>query len=517
MSSSRTINTLRNTVTGVVGQFIIYFTTFVYRTVFIYVLGTTYLGVQGLFTNILILLSVVELGIGSAINFSLYKPLAEGNIEKVKKLMNYYKRLYRLIACAVALLGISLLPFLDFFIKDNLDIAEPLSVIYILYLINSLASYISAHKQALIMADQKSYIITLYRNGFLIVRDILLITWLLLYQAFLPTLIIQVITTLLINIFLARKANKMYPYLKEKNIPALDLDTKKDLNEKISSMFLYKLGATVIHGTDNILISKFIGITWVGMYSNYLLIINSAKTLIMHLITALTPSVGNSIALADKKTVFQIYNSLYFIIFWIFSLFTTCFFILLNPFITLWIGEEFLFSQLILGAIVLNFYLYGIHQHMLIYRNALGLYQYAKSKPIFEAIINLVVSIYLIQQFGFIGVIFGTTISYVTTGLWIEPYVLYKYFLKSGKKDYWVKYIKYLGITIFNIILMYAIADRLFNGTILMFIVLAFLCLIIPNLIIVIVFHKTLEYKDFIKRIKYFYIKIVKKLKEKYG
>ncbi|RDW20756.1 lipopolysaccharide biosynthesis protein [Oceanobacillus chungangensis] len=515
MSNSRTINTLRNTVSGIMGQFLIYLTTFVYRTIFIYVLGKTYLGISGLFTNILMLLSIVELGIGSAINFSLYKPIAEGNIQKIKSLMHFYKRLYRIIAIAVAVLGLSLLPFLDFFIVGSLDISEPLSLIYILYLLNSLVSYISAHKQALIMADQKGYIITVYRNGFLLVRDVLLIIWLLIFNTFLPTLIIQVVTTLLINLFLSRKANKMYPYLRDKNVLSLDLDTKKDLTIKIKSMFLYKIGATIVHGTDNILISKFIGIGSVGMYSNYLLVINSARTLIQYLITALTPSVGNSIALSDRKTVFRIYNSLYFIIFWIYSLFATCFFILLNPFITIWIGEEYLFSQLIVAAIVLNFYLYGIHQHMLIYRNALGLYQYAKSKPIFEAIINLVASIYLLKQFGLVGVILGTTISYITTGLWIEPYVLYKHFLKTGSKEYWIRYIIYISITILNITLMYFIAEFIFDGTLLMFIVLAMLCIIIPNIIIVLVFHNTPEFVDFIKRIKHLVNQMLTKLKSR--
>lgn len=446
-SSNRTNKAVLSTVTGVVGYLITYLIAFAYRTVFIHSLGKVYLGVEGLFSNILAMLALAELGVGTAITFSLYKPLAERDEEKIKSLMAYFKKFYIGIACFIAVAGLILTPFIGFFIKEPPDIKEPLWLVYILYLASTVASYSIVYKQTLINADQKVYVVSIVQNLTTILRSILQIIWLLTVRTFIPVLIIQIVMQLLSNAVLAVKANKLYPFLQSKEIQPLDNETKASISDKIKSLFLYKIGAYVVAGTDNILISKFLGIVLVGMYSNYNTLITMAKTFSNFFIKAVTPGVGNLTATRSPDEGQRVFHELNFLVFYVFSLVTIEFAVLLNPFITLWIGKDYLLDNWTIFFILINFYLYGLHQNQLIFRNVLGLYVYCRWKPVVEAIINIVASLIFIHFIGLPGVFLGTVTSFMMTAFWVEPYVLYKYYFKRGIKKYCLDYASYALFT----------------------------------------------------------------------
>jgi O-antigen/teichoic acid export membrane protein len=499
-SNSRTSNIIRSTVYGIGGYIVTYLFSFITRTVFILTLGQIYLGVQGLFSSILSFLALTELGLGSAIMFSLYKPIADNDTEKIKSLMEYYKKAYRIIGLLVLVFGLILIPFLDFFINEPLDIPESLEIIYLLYLLNSVLSYFLIYKQSLIRAYQKTHIVSLYTNIFTIVRDITQIVCLLTFKSFIPTLIIIVFFTFISNVALSLKADKMYPYAKNTKGYKLDKHTRIDITTKIKSMFLYRIGAYVVIGTDNILISKFFGVIYVGLYSNYYILIALVKTLTGFFTTAVTPSLGNIISTSDVKSVRKVFEELNFMIFWLYSFCSVCLYILLNPFITIWLGNDYLLSENIVILIVINFYIYGIHQNMLIFRNALGLYVQAKWKPIAEAIVNLIASLILIDYFGLAGVFLGTMVSFLTTALWIEPVVLFKHYLGKGVSKYFVEYIYFALTTVISSIIIKYITDTINNHSILTWVVKLIICLIVHNLIIIIIYRKTNAYKDCLRR-----------------
>lgn len=494
-TSSRTSNTAKSMAAGLIGYIITYVATFAYRTVFIYSLGQTYLGIQGLFSNILSMLALAELGISTAITFSLYKPLADNNKEKIKSLMHYFKVAYLIIGAVIAVIGLSLTSFLDFFIKERPDIPESLVLIYFLYLFDTVISYAFVHKQAIIRADQKVYVISIATNIFQILRDIVQIIWLIIGKSFLPVLIIQISSTFLLNVYLARKADMLYPYLKERNVKKLDDETKKDITDKVKSLFFYKIGAFVVNGTDNLLISKFIGIIAVGLYSNYYTLIAMIKTLTNYFIKAVTPSVGNYTATKTIEESEKLFYELNFLVFWIFSFCSAMFVGLINPFIVFWIGESYLLDLNTVWILILNFYMYGLHQNQLIYRNVLGLYVYCRWKPIVEAIVNIVASLIFMRFFGLFGVFLGTTTSFVCTSLWVEPYVLYKYYFKNSVKKYLVDYSEYFIYTLAVCALVYFCTKILPTKGIVGLCIIAASAFLIHTVSFVIVFYRTSEFK----------------------
>ena len=499
---SRIKNTIRNTLYGVCGQIISYIFNFAYRTVFIHVLSINYLGVNGLFGDILSMLSLAELGVGSAITFSLYKPLAENDRKKLKGLMRYYCKAYKIIGVTVAIIGISLLPFLDYIIKDKPNIPN-LNLIYILYLVDSVTTYFFAYKRSIIIADQQGYIDIINKNIFIIIRSLLQIVILILTGNFIYTLIIQVICSFMSNLSISRKADKLHSFLKEKDKCILDVSTKKDLFKKIRAMFYHNIGSVVVLGTDNLLMASYIGVYWVGIYSNYSMIINIISSFVRQFTDTIVASIGNMTSLDSTEKSYNVFNVLFFVNYWIYCFASICLITLLNPFITLWIGEKYILNQSIVLLIVLNFYIGGMRQNVIAFRNTLGLFWNDRYKPIFESIINLVASIILLKKIGIAGVFLGTSISLASTSLWVEPYILFKHYFKKSPKKYFVKYISRFFLTSCLAMFMLLISKKIFDGSLGSLIILVILCFILINLILFAIFFRRKEFKYIGSIIKY--------------
>ena len=509
--NSRTKNTLISASTGLLGYLVTYLVAFVYRTVFIHSLGKVYLGVEGLFSNILALLSLAELGISTAISFSLYKPLAENDKETIKSLMAYFKKFYIAIAAFIAVAGAILTPFIDFFIKEPPNIKEPLWLIYLLYLAGTVASYGIVYKQTLINADQKVYICSVIQNLTTILRSIAQIVWLITVGSFIPILVIQIVSQLLSNYVLAIKADKLYPFLRTKPIAPLDKTVNDSISKKIKALFLYKIGAVVVTGTDNILISKFIGIVQVGVYTNYNTLLLMAKTLTNFLIKAITPGVGNLSVTKTPAEGQRIFHELNFLVFYIFSLFTLEFAVLLNPFITLWIGSEYLLDGFTVSILLVNFYLYGMHQTQLIYRNVLGLYIYCRWKPVVEAVVNIGASLLFIRYCGLPGVFLGTFTSFMATAFWVEPYVLYKYYFKSSAREYCVNYLQY-AVFATGVVSACKFATKSFElSTWVSVVMMGVVLVLIHAFLVFMVFRKKQEVVSSFRRIRFVVESIVKR------
>lgn len=441
---SRITNVLNNTAMSIACYTISCFSAFIYRTVFIHYLNSDYLGLQGVLTNILQMLSLADLGIGSAMVFSMYKPLYEKDFLTLSALVNFYKNTYRIIAIVVCILGVFVLPFLNFFIGDAANIKEPIYVIYLLYLLNSVISYLYAYKQSLLCADQREYLVSICTAAMQIIKVIFQITTLVLWRSFVFTLIVQIICTFIQNWTGSYIAKKQYSHIFAQPIVELKPDAKVAINDRVFAMMKYRIGAYIIDGTDNLLISKLCGLTMVGIYSNYLLIISVLRMLIGYLTKAFTPSVGHYEAQNGKDAMSQIILEINFIFFVIGCVITVCIYGCINPFIRLWIGSEYVFNDYILIVICLNFYITSMHQAMLIFRNALGLYTYMQFKPIAEATINLFVAILGGIYYGISGILAATSISFFLTSFWIEPYVLYKKYKIRGWDEYWKLNIGYL-------------------------------------------------------------------------
>ncbi|SQC08424.1 membrane protein involved in the export of O-antigen and teichoic acid [Clostridium perfringens] len=501
----RTKNSIKNICYGLIGQTLSILISFFARIIFLRYLNEQYLGINGLFMNIINVLSLAELGVGPAIIFSLYDPLAKKDNEKVKSLMMLYKKVYIIIGSIIGVLGILITPFIGYFTK-NINGVDNIHLIYVLFVINSSISYFYSYKRSLLIADQKKFIATIYRYTFFILLNILQSLILVFTKNYILFLILQITCTFLENLFVAKATDKLFPFINENEYKKIDNYTKNTIIKNVKAMMMHKIGGIVVGSTDNIIISKFIGIDYVGLYSNYLLIINALNIVTGVMFDALTASVGNLSALETEDKVEEIFNVINFLGTWIFSFISITLFIMINPFIELWIGSKYLFKINIVFVLVINFFMTGMRKSVLTFRDALGLYWYDRYKAIFEALINLILSIILARKFGIIGVFTGTIISTLTTCFWIEPYILYKYGFRKNVKKYFMTYTKSLIITIIIGIITYKLTKNIIGNIFFVFVIKLLLCLTIPNLIIITIYKNTKEFKyvfNIIRNIKF--------------
>ena len=507
---SRTENSIINSTMSIITQVLTVILNFAVKTVFIKMLNDEYLGVNGLFTNIITMLSLADLGIGIAIPYSLYKPLAEKDEQKINILMNFYKKIYNIIGMVVLLIGLSLTPFLGLIIKDIPDNVPNLSLIYMLFVIHSASSYFFVYKKFLIDSDQKGYITSRIIFAFSTILSIIQIILLVITKNYILFLLASIIMVILQNIYISYKANKMYPFIKNKTNDKLSKDDVKDIKKNVSSLFIYKVGTVIMNGTDNIIISKFIGLIIVGFYSNYVLIINSVTNVLNQIFNAITSSIGNLVVTTNKKRSKEIYDNLNFANFWLYSLFGICLMVLINPFIDIWIGKKYVMIFSIVFLLVLNFYILGMQSVTNSFINAYGLFWKAKYRPIIMVIINIVVSVILVQFIKIEGVLVGTLISRLVTTAWLDPYIVHKYGFKISSKKYYIDYVKYLSTFIIVALLVNYLISFVAITNIIVLILMAILVVIVINIIFILLFFKTSEFNYFFDKIKNLFLKKVR-------
>ena len=491
----RTKNSFLNFMANTGSYIINLILSFIARTIFIKVLSAEYLGVNGLFGNILSVLSLAELGIGTAMLFHLYKPIADEDEDEICRMMNLYRILYSIVAAVVSVLGLALVPFLDVLIKDKPDI-DNLTTIYLLYLAGTVCSYLWGYKRAIIDGHQKSYVGTIYNTVFTTIQFVLQIIVLLIFKDFIIYLVIQIGCVILTNIAVAHKADKMYPYLKRDKKSLPDKKKIKSIFKNMGAMSIHKLGDVVLNNTDSLIMSSFVGIVSVGIYSNYLMISASINTALMGVLGSTTASIGNLNAEEDKESLFRVFNVLEFLCFWIYSYVCVGMMIVYNPFMEAWAGEEYVFALPIVFIFVLNFYISGMRKVVLIFRDAMGLYWYDRYKPLFEVTINLVLSIILAQKIGIVGVFIGTFVSVMSTCFWVEPYVVYKHGFKRGVSHYFLLFIKYTAIMFAVGGASYWICSFIEMGGFLEVILKGVICTVIYNGVLLLLFFRTEEFKE---------------------
>lgn len=444
-------NTIKNFLVGSGAQIITNLMMFLCRTIFIKLLGENYLGVNGLFSNILGMLSLAELGITPAIVYALYKPVAQKDEKRIAQYMNFYKKAYWLIATVIAVIGLSLVPFLEFFIKDSSGI-QHLRFIYIIMLSTNALSYLFAYKTQIFIVDQKNYVTVLFQNAFLIVQNIVQIVVLYYTRNFIIYILVQFVTTMLCNILLYCKAQREYTFLKKYKRLKLDKQSIKDVYQKVRATMMHKLGGFILNSTDNLVLSAYVGLGAVGLYSNYVMIIGIIQSYMRQVFSAVSASIGNLVATTGEKRQYEVFRMTYFVSFCLHCFCFACFWTLFEPFITLWIGAHYVLDKGTVFVVLVNFYLYGTQGAIDSFVNASGLFWRTRYKPVFECLINLGVSVYLAKTMGIIGVFIGTLTSYIFTG-WIGAVVLYKDQFKIDSWRYFVCFAAYFGINIANALL----------------------------------------------------------------
>lgn len=414
-------------------------------------LGMDVLGLNGVFANIIAILSLSELGIGSAITFALYKPLAENDTESIKALMGFFKKAYNIIALVVLILGLIILPFTTLIVKSNVFNSTFVYMSYAIFLISSVASYLWVYKRTLIIADQKNYLvtgITLVMNTIVKVGQLLVVIF---TANFFLYLLVNFFAIIFTNLYISIVADKMYPYLKDKYPPKLETETQKMIISKTKALFMHSIGTVIVFGTDNILISVFSGVADAGKYTSYLSIVNMIGMFITLIFDNLKDSVGNFMVSKNQEEKYDLFKKLFFLNQSSVYICAICLLVLLPSFIEIWLGADILLSKWVLYAMIASFIISKGRTPIGTIKATAGLFENDKYAPIIESFINLGVSILLGKYLGILGVILGTIISSVCVPFVVQPFVVYKHVFSKNLVLYFLMQLR--DVTIFGICL----------------------------------------------------------------
>lgn len=504
MKSERKKSSFKNMITAVSSNVLTIIVGLVAQAVFIKILGSEYLGLNGLFSNVISMLGIVELGMGSAIIYNMYKPIAEEDHEKIKSLMQFYKKSYRIITLIISIIGIMIIPFIKYIVDiESVTVGINVYLVYILFLLETICSYILSYKRSMLYADQKEYITNIIHMGYTILVNTMQLTFLYFTHDYYLYLIIKVMMRLVENIVISSYVNRRYSYLLDNNVTKLDSKTEKDIFQKIKALFFHKIGTFIVSGTDNIIISKYLGLVTVGLYSNYYMIINAVQTVINHIIQATRASVGNLLVTESKTKQFDIFNKIRFVNFWISCFSSICIFVIMDSFITIWIGYKFVLPTKVLLVLVINFFIVSSRSTYGAFKEAAGIFYEDRFVPIIESLLNIVLSIIFVKKFGLMGVFMGTIASGLV--LWCYSYPKYVYNKLFGRKisDYIKETIYYFIIFILIAGFTYSLAILIsFDNIYLQFISNVLIALIAPNVIMLLLFSKDENFKYFINMLK---------------
>jgi len=496
----RTKKSIRNVSVMLITQLITFALAFASRTVFIKTLGAEYLGFYGLFNNILNLLSLAEMGMGTAIAYALYKPIAENNTEQIKSILAFYRKCYFSIGFFVIAIGCLMIPFLPHLIKGEITVNVNLNHVYLCFLANSAITYFFAHKRTIIDETQNKYLTTSIDFAINVIVSITQIIILLQFKDFMHFLFVRVLGTAINSSLIFIFANRKFSYIKEKAV-ALSSQARNKIWSNVSILFFNKLGDATVLGTSFLIISAFVGIEAVGVYSNYTLIVGTITVFCNLFIIGTDASIGNAIATLSKKEVYVIFRKIAFLIFCIGGLSAVCLVNLLNPFIELWAGKDYLLSNSVVYAITANFFFMQNRLLVKTFKTNAGVFRPDMYKPLVEMVFNLSLSISLAHIYGVLGVLIGTLANTFFVCIWVEAFIVHKYVFASRIAGY----LKMYAIQVLALMVSCALSLYI-NSFTDNFILKCVVSISASALVYLLFFFKTEEFKHLIKIITNFYI-----------
>lgn len=495
-NTNRTESAIKNTIFGVFNKFITILLLFITRTVIIYFIGIEYAGLNSLFSSILQVLNLAELGISSAVVFCMYKPMAENDTETLCSLLYFIKRIYYIIGCIVLIVGITIIPFLSILVKGEIPNGLNMGILYIIYLINTVVGYFFfAYKSTLLYAGQKVGFLSNINSIILLIQNILQIVGLIVTKNYYMYLILMPIFTVLNNILVAVIVKKEYPDIVCKG--KLKSENKKIIIMKIKGLFISKICVTSRNAFDSIFISSYIGLTTLAIYGNYMYIMYAILGILGVITTAITAGVGNSIV---TESVHKNYNDLRkfnFIFNWISGFCTCCIFTMIQPFMILWMGNNSLFPLSMVILICTYFYFLNIGSIRAVYHDAAGLWWEARFRAVFEAVLNLILNFMLTKSFGVFGTILGTLISLILVNYCYGTQIVFKYYFKGiNPKQYFLDNFLYGITTLVGCIVTYYIINLFHVGNVVKLIMALGASIFVFNTIYFICFFKTSIFKE---------------------
>lgn len=497
----RTKNASRNIVYGVTLKAYQIIMPFIIRTAMIYLMGVQYLGLNSLFTSILQILNLAELGVGTAMVYSMYQPIAEDDSITICALMKLYRTYYRVIGAVIAIMGLILMPFVPKLITG--DVPGDINI-YILYLLNLgstvLSYWLFAYKNSILQAYQRIDVISkveLGTNTFQYLGQ-LLVLWL--FHDYYLYVIVMFLSQALTNIVTALYANKLYP--KFKPLGEIEIKKKKEINRRIKDLFTSKIGFVVVNFADTIVISAFLGLTSLAIYQNYYFIINSITCFIFIINNSICAGVGNSLLTESLDKNYRDYEKFNFILFWILCICVSCFVGLIQPFMKLWVGKDLMLSDGMVFLFCMYFLCNVIERSWSCFKEAAGVWHNDRFRPLIYGIANLIVNLLLVRYIGLYGIVLSTIVSCLFISIpWIA-HDTFKLIYKRSIVGFLKQILGYIVIIIISAVCNYYICDMIKRESFIWFIVKCIISVLIPNVLYLIINLKSDLMKDSVKLVK---------------
>lgn len=527
----RTKNSVINIIVSCLSYGIIMIGSFVTRKIFVDILGLEIVGIDGAFTNVVNTLAIVELGLGVGIVYKLYKPIAEKNWNQVAVVLCFLRRCYTVIASCVAILGISLAYFVVMPLKEDFSKIW-LAQIFILYVIDVVTSYLYSHKRAMFIADQRNYVNNIIHIAAQLVLFISQIFVLKFFASFEGYLLCKIGSRLIENLIISYRFDKKYSFVNLKIRQFMPDIEKKDLFKNMKALLLHKISGFGTTTVSNLIIAYCVSLRVTGIYNNYMLIVMALTTVTNEIFNGIIASFGNLLNTSGAKKVYENFNILYFLNFLLYSFIVTAFVCLSTPFISIWTGENSAFGIWTTIAITGYMYIYGMRQSIGMAKVSAGIYDQDKYLAVIGALITFIFSWILVKPLGISGVMLGNIIGIVAIPYWVQPFLVYDGIFKKSVKSYHVKFVIYTFLTMLYAFISYALCDFIYRNThvvdnlsgnfarclnisekislhVSQILVNAVICVVIPNLLNLILFCRTKEFKSlwnylksFLKRVK---------------
>ncbi|MDO5852422.1 MAG: polysaccharide biosynthesis C-terminal domain-containing protein [Methanobacteriaceae archaeon] len=487
---TRTKNTIFNIIYSVINKVINIISPFLIRTLMIYYFGVKYLGINSLFASILQILNTAELGFSTAVVFSLYKPMAENDEKEICSILNFYRKMYRIIGLFVLLVGITIIPLLPKLINDDIPSNINIYIIYAIYLINTVCSYcFFSYKSSVFIASQNNRIISNVNTFIFIFQTILQVVIIVFYKNYYLYLIMMPLFTLFNNLFIGYLSNKKFPNYNPRG--KISNESKNIITKKVKGLFISRICTMTRNSLDSIFISTILGLTAVAVYSNYYYIMNSVLGLLSTITIAMTSSVGNSLVLESKEKNYLDMRIFDFVFSWIYGVCTIMMLCLYQPFVKIWVGDGISANLGLAISFCLYFYCLNMGSIRAVYHDAAGLWWEARFRAIFETILNLVLNFVLTYKFGMVGTVIGTLIAMFLINFCYGSTIIFDYyFIGFPKKEYYLDHLKYFLSTILVSVPTYFISTLLYKNSIMSLLITGLVVFIIASIGTFFIFSK---------------------------
>ncbi len=496
MENSRLLNAKRNILWGVIEKIVLLIVPFAVRTVMIRTLGAEYLGISSLFTSILSVLSITDLGFGTAIAFSMYRPIAENDNETLCALLNWYRKVYKVVGTIILSAGLVILPFLKHLISGECPNAINIYIVYLIYLMNTVVGYfLYAYKSVLFNAHQRNDIISRRTTFINLISNILKIVSLVAAKSYYAYVIIIPLTTIVTNFINAYLAKKMYPQLLCRG--SISREMKDGIKKRVSGLLAYKIYSVIFGTVDTIVISAFLGLIPLAVYNNYYYIQTTLIGFLSIMTSSITAGIGNKMVSCSVEQNYSDFKKITYANSWIVSWCTVCLFCLSQHFMKLWVGDGMLMPFRTMVLMCLYFFLPRVTTITYTYREAAGLWWEDRYRPLIAAVVNLGINLVLVRFWELDGVIISTLVCTIFINIPWGSYILFKNYFKRSVKEYFLRILVYTAITVIVSFATFVILSFFPKQGIQSFIVKCIICVFLPNLIFYGIYRKMPEYEFF--------------------